>query len=50
MHWTNLNSFLSMGGYGFYVWASFGLTFLALVLEFLFELSCVRSKESIDES
>ena len=33
MHWNNLNEFLAMGGYGFYVWGSFGITFLAMVIE-----------------
>jgi heme exporter protein D len=26
MHWASLNDFVAMGGYGFYVWISFGLT------------------------
>lgn len=26
MHWQNLDAFWAMGGYGFYVWGSFGLT------------------------
>lgn len=25
MNWTNLDHFLGMGGYGLYVWASYGL-------------------------
>ncbi len=33
MHWNSLSDFLAMGGYGFYVWASFGLTFLAMAIE-----------------
>lgn len=33
MHWASLDEFLNMGGYGFYVWLSFGLTFLCAVLE-----------------
>ena len=27
----NLDEFLSMGGYGFYVWTSYGVTFLVLL-------------------
>lgn len=33
MHWASLDEFLAMGGYGFYVWLSFGLTFLCMGLE-----------------
>jgi heme exporter protein D len=31
MSFSNWQEFLAMGGYGFYVWASFGLTALVLV-------------------
>ncbi|MGB1199021.1 MAG: heme exporter protein CcmD [Thalassotalea sp.] len=30
MQFTNLNDFITMGNHGFYVWLSFGLTFLLL--------------------
>jgi heme exporter protein D len=33
MHWASLNDFFAMGGYGFYVWLSFGLTFGCMLLE-----------------
>ena len=33
MHWNSLNEFLAMGGYGFYVWSSFGVTFLVMAIE-----------------
>ena len=33
MHWASLNDFFAMGGYGFYVWISFGLTFACMGLE-----------------
>lgn len=33
MHWNSLNAFLSMGGYGFYVWGSFGITALCCLME-----------------
>jgi len=26
MHWSSLADFLAMGGYGLYVWGSFGVT------------------------
>jgi heme exporter protein D len=33
MHWNSINEFLAMGGYGFYVWGSFGVTFFCMALE-----------------
>lgn len=33
MHWNSVSEFLAMGGYGFYVWGSFGITFLAMAIE-----------------
>ena len=33
MHWQSFSEFIAMGGYGFYVWGSFGVTFLAMGLE-----------------
>ncbi|MEO8117870.1 MAG: heme exporter protein CcmD [Rhodoferax sp.] len=33
MQWNSLSEFLAMGGYGFYVWGSFGLTALVVVIE-----------------
>ena len=32
MQFNSLSEFLSMGGYGFFVWISFGLSFLVLLL------------------
>lgn len=34
-YWHSVSDFLSMGGYGLYVWGSFGVTALALALELL---------------
>ncbi len=31
-----LAGFISMGGYGFYVWASFGMTALLLAIEVIY--------------
>lgn len=31
MHFSSLSEFLAMGGYGFYVWLSFSLSWLCLV-------------------
>ena len=33
MNWNSLGEFLEMGGYAFYVWGSFGVTALAMVVE-----------------
>lgn len=33
MQWNNAAEFFAMGGYGVYVWGSFGVTALALVVE-----------------
>lgn len=35
MHWESLAQFLSMGGYAFYVWSSFGLTAVCMAAEIL---------------
>lgn len=33
IQWSSLAEFLAMGGYGLYVWGSFGVTGAALVIE-----------------
>ena len=33
MNWNSPAEFFAMGGYGFYVWGSFGVTALALLIE-----------------
>jgi heme exporter protein D len=33
MQWGSLENFLHMGGYGFFVWGSYGVTLVALALE-----------------
>jgi heme exporter protein D len=33
MNWGSLDAFLAMGGYGFYVWGSYGVTALCICLE-----------------
>ncbi len=33
MQWASWSAFFNMGGYAFYVWFSFGLTALCVVLE-----------------
>jgi heme exporter protein D len=34
-YWSSASDFLAMGGYGLYVWGSFGVTALALLMELL---------------
>jgi heme exporter protein D len=33
MSWGSVSEFLHMGGYGLYVWGSYGVTFAALAFE-----------------
>jgi len=33
VNWGSLSEFLDMGGYGFYVWGSYGVTALCICLE-----------------
>jgi len=33
IHWNSLAEFFAMGGYGFYVWGSFGMTALIMAIE-----------------
>ena len=33
IHWNSFSDFLAMGGYGFYVWGSFGATILIMAVE-----------------
>ena len=33
IHWNSFSDFLAMGGYGFYVWGSFGMTVLIMLIE-----------------
>ena len=35
MNWGSASEFFAMGGYGLYVWGSFGVTFAALLVEAL---------------
>ena len=43
MKFDSFQAFIEMGGYGFYVWLSYGLTFLLLGL---LVLSSIRSHQS----
>ena len=33
IHWNSFADFLAMGGYGLYVWGSFGVTVLIMTVE-----------------
>ena len=33
IHWNSISDFLAMGGYGLYVWGSFGVTVLIMAVE-----------------
>ena len=33
MNWGSLSEFLAMGGYALYVWSSFGVCLLAMIIE-----------------
>ena len=35
MQWHNVGEFFAMGGYAFYVWGSFGITFGCMAIELL---------------
>ena len=45
IYWNSFSDFLAMGGYGLYVWGSFGVTALAMAVEPL--LVARQRKESI---
>jgi heme exporter protein D len=33
IHWNSFGDFIAMGGYGLYVWGSFGITALIMIVE-----------------
>jgi heme exporter protein D len=35
MHWASLGDFWAMGGYGLYVWGSYGALFLLILFEII---------------
>ena len=36
MSWGSVSEFLAMGGYGFYVWGAYDVTFILIALELAF--------------
>jgi heme exporter protein D len=49
MYWDSLSDFLHMGGYGLYVWVSFGITFGCMAIELLFLRSRRIENEKIKD-
>ena len=47
MQWNSVSEFFAMGGYAFYVWGSFGITALVLVVEM--GLIRARRRELIEQ-
>lgn len=43
MNWGSMDAFLAMGGYALYVWGSYAVTFLLMVLEVIFLVSRRRA-------
>jgi heme exporter protein D len=43
MNWGSLSEFLAMGGYGDYVWGSFGVTALIFIAEIVLVLKRRRA-------
>ena len=46
MQWTSLQDFLTMRGYGLYVWGSFGACALGMVIEPLWMRQRLRTIQS----
>ncbi len=44
VHWNSFGEFLAMGGYGFYVWGSFGLTAAIMLVE---PIMAVRNRRNL---
>jgi heme exporter protein D len=44
IHWSSFSDFLAMGGYGLYVWGSFGVTALVMIAE---PILAARSRKAL---
>ncbi len=49
MQWGSLENFLTMGGYGFYVWSAYGMTVVLIAVE-LWQLRSRRAQVVADLS
>ncbi len=47
MNWGSVSEFFAMGGYGLYVWGSYGVTALALGLEVFLVVRRARTPQAI---
>ena len=47
MHWQSMSDFLAMGGYGLYVWGSFGMTAGVLAWELI--MLAQRRRRALEE-
>jgi len=43
IYWNSFADFIAMGGYGFYVWGSFGVTALVMLIE---PIAVARSRKT----
>jgi heme exporter protein D len=48
MQWGSVDNFVHMGGYGLYVWGSYGVTLLLMVIEPL--LAVRRRRKALREA
>jgi len=46
MNWGSAAEFFAMGGYGLYVWGSFGVTAICIAIEICAQLRRARQSES----
>ena len=44
IHWNSFSEFLAMGGYGLYVWGSFGVTAAIMIVE---PILAVRNRKNL---
>jgi heme exporter protein D len=49
MYWKSMSDFLHMGGYGLYVWISFGITFACIAVELFLLRSRRLNNEKIKD-
>jgi len=47
MNWGSLDNFLAMGGYGLYVWGSYGVTLVVIVVELV--LLARRRRNAVEQ-
>jgi len=47
MNWESFDAFLEMGGYGFYVWGSYAVTFALMAAEVV--LLALRRREILNQ-